>query len=270
MTIEFLPQVISHYAKSTKPPCLKILGDYKAKASFKTAPDGDVQITAPLRVFKIAGLELLASNFVTALTKEFGNDASIFEISSGIVLDQYHQCQAVVLVECEHDLDIKKCHQVVDRMLRRLKQHDTKTLLLFPESENELATETVAEIDVSANAILCSYGGGTITAPASVFCGGQEIGNFRGRFAPRPDLSNLVPTQIEVLALFDGYRLLTRSIFLEGEDERIVANWETDLQRTSITSLATRPGTLCNFRMNKTIDQRGKPLYTFVDWTELT
>lgn len=269
MTIEFVPQVVCQNTRSTKPPCLKILGDYKARASFKTAPDGSVQITAPLRVFKIASLELLASNFVAALTKEFGNDASIFDIQSGIVLDKYHQCQAVVLVECEHDLDDKRCHQVVDRLLKKIKQRDTKTGSLFRESENVLATETVAEIDVSANAILSSYGGGTITAPASVFCGEQEVGNLRGRFAPRPDISNLISTQIEVTALFDGYRLLTRSIFLEG-DIRIVANWETDFQRTSITSLANRPGKLCNFRLDKTLDQRGKPLYTFVDWTELT
>lgn len=245
---------------------LSILGDTKVVACMEKSTDGSLRITAPPRVFKMAPLETMAGQNVSALATEFGISRDLFSIETGFVIDVHRQCQAIVVVKYPQALDLLRSQAVVSRCLNLIKHRDTDSESLLPLDGANLRDDTTVEMNAAASAMLAGCGGTPITTPATFFLGATPVCQFRGMFAPRPDLSDLNPEAIEFLGRFDGFRLKKRCIFIDTDEQQIQVNWELDEQLDSIMELAKNPKSLLRISVEKTVDQRGQPVYSLDKW----
>lgn len=246
---------------------LSILGDTKVVARMEKSADGSLRITAPPRVFKMAPLETMAGQIVSALAQEVGVSRDLFSIETGLALDGHGQCQAIVVVKFPQAIDSLRSQAVASQFLNLIKHHDTDSESLLPLDGVNLRAETTEELKAAASAMLSGCGGTPITTPATIFLGSTPACQFKGMFAPRPDLSNLNPEAVEFLGRFDGFRLKKRCIFIDTDEEQVQINWELDEQLDSIMALAKNPKSLLRIFVKKTVDQRGQPIYSLDKWT---
>lgn len=265
MTIDVLTQTQSaDPADSELGFTLTFLSMTKAAARVATAVDGSLLITAPARVFRIRPLELLAGHCLAAIAAGSSLRQEELSLHVGIQIDSQRFCRAVAAVHSEIRIDPALAQTAINRLLARLKYHDSTSRELLDEDRTTLPDAAHREIEASQDAILTRLGGTTICCPSAILIGSKQIAEFSGSFAAKPDRSQLEPQVVELHGRCDGFRIKKRLVFFEAAGESFQAYWEDDRALIEVMELASNPAALHSLRLSKSLDQAGRPIFTFL------
>jgi hypothetical protein len=255
-----------HPANEAAPSSFKVAlrSETVAPAKVLVGKDGSQIITVPARVLRLVALTNLCESLIQVLCAATLNEIDDFEIHAGLHLDSNKMCRAIVTASCEYIADYKAAENAVLYYFQCIRNGDKSKADLLGTGQNQLALETTKVVQELANGLLQKVGGSAISYPASVYVNEQQLAEFSGTFAPRPDINN-IQSLLNVSAQFDGYRHKLRTVFLlTKEGESIRANWSEESDFSRVLALANDENKLLQLSLSVTQDQRGQPVYTLV------
>ena len=145
-----------------------------------------------------------------------------------------------------------------------IKKRDESKLDLLDHPALPLADQAAQMTQEFAAVVLQKVGGSAISYPANVYLNGQQLAEFSGTFAPRPDVNNSHKL-IKLRAQFDGYRHKVRTVFLLTEDgESVRATWSEESDFAKVIALANADNKLLQLTLSVAQDQCGRPIYTLI------
>ncbi len=189
---------------------------------------------------------------------------SDFEISAGLHLDNHKMCRALVTSSCQKSIDIALAQTAVLYYFQCIKTKTDGKFDLLDSAQNMLDEHTTQLVQEYAAGVLQKVGGSAISYPVGVYFNGQQLADFSGTFAPKPDVTNSQKL-LKLRAQFDGYRHKIRTVYLLTEEgESVRANWSDECDFSKVVALANTDNKFLVLTLSVSQDQRGRPIYTLL------
>lgn len=235
-----------------------------AQAKVLSSNDGAQVITVPARVLRLGALTNLCESVTQIVCAATGSNIDDFEINAGLHLDSHKMCRALVSSSCQKNIDIRLAESAVMYYFVCIKNEVGNTFDLLNCPQDRLEDHTTQMVREYAADVLQKVGGSAISYPANVYLNGQQLAEFSGTFAPRPDVTN-AQRVLKLRAQFDGYRHKVRTVYLLTEDgESVRANWSDESDFSKIIALANTDRKFLQLTLSVAQDQRGHPVYTLL------
>ena len=235
-----------------------------AQAKVLTSDDGSQIITVPARVLRLGAITNLCESVAQIVCAATDSNISDFEVSAGLHLDSHKMCRALVTASCQKSIDIALAQTAVLYYFQCIKARSGGKFDLLDSAQIVLKDQTTQLVEDYAASVLQKVGGSAISYPVGVYFNGQQLADFSGTFAPRPDITNAQKT-LKLRAQFDGYRHKIRTVYLLTEDgESVRANWSDDCDFSKVVALANTDNKFLVLTLSVSQDQRGRPIYTLL------